>query len=278
MLEKELRICNKPIFQHLEANRIELKELLILEHRYKFLLAVLQETSLESAMIKLQKAIPCILHMENRISDTMITHLLRHGIKLREEDRRVMEELMYAVELIFKEQLFGLPGAASNWKFPLNSDGTMGEVKLSNWRARRVVDKIEALVDCCLPNQEKNIWNKVFNVNREVVKAMQQKQDFSDDDINEFQSKVDNFFRKWVNLVGYDGITNYVHMLGAGHVRYFLKKWRNLNRFSNQGWEAYNQMVASFWHHRTTKGGSKTNCSKIEPIARWLCCQHSAVW
>jgi hypothetical protein len=59
-------------------------------------------------------------------------------------------------------------------------------------------------------------------------------------------------------------------MIGAGHIRYYLKKWRNLNRFSNQGWEAYNQMVASFWHHRTTKGGSKVDRSKIKPIARWL--------
>jgi hypothetical protein len=184
-----------------------------LEHRYKFLLEVLQETSLESAMIKLQKANPCLLHMENKISDTMITHLLRRGIKLCEENRMGTEELMHAVELIFNEQLFGLPGAASNWKFPLISDGTMGEVKLSNWRATRVVDKIEALVDCCLPDREKNIWNEVFNVHQEVVKAVQQNQDFSDDDITEFQSKADNFFRKWVNLVRYDGITNYVHML-----------------------------------------------------------------
>lgn len=99
---------------------------------------------------------------------------------------------------------------------------------------------------------------------------MQQKHDFSDADITAFQILADNFFREWLQLVGYDGATNYVHMLGAGHLRYYLKKWRNLNRFSNQGWEAYNQMVASFWHHRTTKGGSKVDRSKIRPIARWL--------
>jgi hypothetical protein len=71
-------------------------------------------------------------------------------------------------------------------------------------------------------------------------------------------------------MVGYDGVTNYVHMVGAGHITYFLKKWRNLNRFQNQGWESYNQQVAAFWHHRTTKGGGKHCRSKIKPIARWL--------
>jgi hypothetical protein len=59
----------------------------------------------------------------------------------------------------------------------------------------------------------------------------------------------DDFFKQWTDLVGYDGITNYVHMLGAGHIWYYLMKWRNQNRFQNQGWESYNQNVAAFWNH-----------------------------
>ena len=76
---------------------------------------------------------------------------------------------------------------------------------------------------------------------------------------------------KWINLIGYDGITNYIHLLGAGHIRYFLKKWRNLHRFSNQGWEAYNALVANYWHHRTQKGGGRgVEKSKILAIAQCL--------
>lgn len=62
-------------------------------------------------------------------------------------------------------------------------------------------------------------------------------------------------------------------MLGAGHIRYYLQKWRNLSRFQNQGWEAYNAMITSFWHHRTKRGGGGKNevdRSKIKPIARWI--------
>ncbi len=113
------------------------------------------------------------------------------------------------------------------------------------------------MIDRCIPDAEKAKWREVFTAYRAVIKVLQQKEDFTDADINDFQIKSDTFFRKWLCLAGYDGITNYVHMLGAGHIRYYLKKWRNLNRFFNQGWEAYNQMVAAFWHHRTTKGGSK---------------------
>jgi hypothetical protein len=86
----------------------------------------------------------------------------------------------------------------------------------------------------------------------------------------------DDYFRKWPAIAGYDGITNYIHMLGAGHIRYYLRKWRNLNRFSNQGWENYNKLVAQFWHQRTTKGGGKFNKSKTLPLARWL--QRLMLW
>jgi hypothetical protein len=61
-------------------------------------------------------------------------------------------------------------------------------------------------------------------------------------------------------------------MLGAGHIRYYLHKWKNLNRFLNQEWESYNAMLESFWHHRTRKGGGKNDKrqSKIKPIDHWI--------
>lgn len=88
--------------------------------------------------------------------------------------------------------------------------------------------------------------------------------------IDAFQCIADDFFSKWIDLIGYNGMTNYIHMLGAGHIRYYLQKWGNLNRFQNQGWEAYNAMITAFWHHRTRKGGGKVNRSKIVPIAQWI--------
>jgi hypothetical protein len=103
-----------------------------------------------------------------------------------------------------------------------------------------------------------------------LFKALSQRSDFSDSQIDAFQILADDFFSAWLNLIGYDGVTNYIHMLGAGHIRYFLQKWRNLHRFSNQGWEAYNALVANYWHHRTQKGGGRGEKSKIKAIAMWL--------
>jgi hypothetical protein len=90
--------------------------------------------------------------------------------------------------------------------------------------------------------------------------------------VDDFQSLANEFFSNWLDLTGYDGITNYMHMIGAGHLCYYLNKWKNLSRFSNQGWESYNAKLAAFWHHQTRKNGGKnaTQQSKIKPIANWI--------
>jgi hypothetical protein len=53
--------------------------------------------------------------------------------------------------------------------------------------------------------------------------------EFTDADIDNFQGIADRFFGSWLDLVGYEGISNYIHMVGAGHIRYYLVKWRNLH-------------------------------------------------
>ena len=48
-------------------------------------------------------------------------------------------------------------------------------------------------------------------------------------------------------LVGVELITNYMHLLGAGHVEYFLTKYRNLCRYNQQGWESLNNKITTIF-------------------------------
>ena len=53
-------------------------------------------------------------------------------------------------------------------------------------------------------------------------------------------------------------------------------KWKNLYRFSQQGWEACNALVKSVWHRRTQRGGGKSHRSVLKPLGRWL--QRRMLW
>ncbi len=89
-----------------------------------------------------------------------------------EENAVAIAELMSSIELVFNERLFGAPGCASNWKFPVNDDGTMAAIKLSNWHARRVVQNIKPLVETCLPDpSDRDKWNSVFSLFTSVIEV-----------------------------------------------------------------------------------------------------------
>jgi hypothetical protein len=66
-----------------------------------------------------------------------------------------------------------------------------------------------------------------------------------------------------------------MHLLGAGHVYYYLKKWGSLYRYQQQGREMKNGIIASFVHQRTRRGGAGGNygpahTSRIAPIMQWF--------
>ena len=59
----------------------------------------------------------------------------------------------------------------------------------------------------------------------------------------------------WVDLTGTSGINNYLHMIGAGHICEYLYMYRNLYKFSQQGWEHMNKRANGAYHRHSQKGG-----------------------
>ena len=57
------------------------------------------------------------------------------------------------------------------------------------------------------------------------------------------------------------GITNYLHLIGTGHLIYYLSLYRNLYRLSQQGWEALNKLIKSQYHCKSNHGGCLGNKS-----------------
>lgn len=74
-------------------------------------------------MIKLEKAILCLLHFDNHGSKAFIMHLFLRALHLVEGDKEAATE----------QRLFGKPGCPSSWKFPLDSDGTLADATFANW-------------------------------------------------------------------------------------------------------------------------------------------------
>jgi len=62
----------------------------------------------------------------------------------------------------------------------------------------------------------------------------------------------------WIDLFAEEGITNYIHLLAAGHIRYFLNKYHCLYIYSQQGWESMNSVCTGYILQNSARGGYGT--------------------
>ena len=79
--------------------------------------------------------------------------------------------------------------------------------------------------------------------------------DFTDAEIDAFHKLSSTFIARYIDLFKGKEITNYIHMFGSGHVTYYLKRYRNLYCYSQQGWEMLNKKLKHYYFHNTNHGG-----------------------
>ena len=156
------------------------------------------------------------------------------------------------------------------------------DASMSNNTTRCFIDSLDEIVHIILDKPEESNrveqWLDVLSSYRELMELARKREDYSDEDIEAFQKLCDAFFSKWIDLHGTSGMTNYLHMLSAGHVTYYLHRYRNLYRYSNQGWESFNQKVKHLFFFHTQRGGyvkvsagvDKRQRNYIKPIARFF--------
>ena len=64
-----------------------------------------------------------------------------------------------------------------------------------------------------------------------------------------------------------------MHIFSSGHISKLLYHWKNLYKYSQQGWEHMNTAVKTFFFKRTNHGGFSgygNTKSKLKAITRWL--------
>ena len=282
MVNNELIMRGMDISLPLTVRLDNLKQYLIMENEIEKMKAVLENRNRlqiqRTPYISLEQAIICILHLENRVGETLLKFFLTNSLEAITNDTHMTEE---EVRQLFQEkmnrEIFGNENKPSQWEIPIDPSQKVlvSAIMFDNRMARIVVEKMESLVNISGMNNEQIIkWKKCLAYYKEMIKMLRQKEDFLDEQIEEFQVLADNFFSIWVNLHGSEGVTNYIHMIGSGHISYYLFQWRNLYRYSQQGWESLNHYIKTVYHQRTQKGGSQGTTggpsSKVKGIGVWM--------
>jgi len=117
---------------------------------------------------------------------------------------------------------------------------------------------------------------------RMAMQILRKRSDFTDQDIKSFKDLIDSFFQKYLKETGVEGITNYIHMLASGHIKYYMELHRNLYKYSQQGWESLNSKFKQVYFRHTQRGGNY-GCNTEENERAHLCSimkafQHEVLW
>jgi hypothetical protein len=90
------------------------------------------------------------------------------------------------------------------------------------------------------------------------MRILRKRSKYTEEDINEFQLKRNDFFIAFVEESGAakEGVTNNIHMLGSGHIAYYMRAHRNLYKFYQEGWESLNEKVKLSFINHTQRGGN----------------------
>lgn len=245
------------------------------------------------ALVKLHETVPCILHMENRSGLKILTMLLTEGLhnalkgrtysNVAAEGNR-MRQFFVDIERACNKQVWGNDNNPTQWVCPRDENKKeIGTICLDNNKTRKVIDNIELLLPYCVqdPMDDEQsgrmaVWKRCVPHYRDAILTVRSRVDLSPESVFSFQNSADLFFQDWVALHGREGVTNYIHMIGSGHICEYLIYWGNLYSHSQQGWEAFNSLLKTYYFRRTLRGGSgggkhnQGKKSRIVPIARWL--------
>jgi hypothetical protein len=141
-------------------------------------------------------------------------------------------------------------------------------------------------------NKQKMIqWTSMRGNIRSLWKLIEKRTDYTPEELDKLHIMCNKFMQQWLTLFGPKHMTNYIHVIGAGHLTFFAAKYKNLYRFSQQGWESLNQLLKHFYFNNTNHGGAAGNGGKSidgeytnEIISKDHCrpllqlCQRSIMW
>jgi len=240
LLNTELQYRNMPLQGTLSEKRVRLKEALEAEMEYDLMTKLVKAHDLDSAFCAVEDAIPCILHAGNRMGEKIFMMLLLEA--WNECNSNADRELLIStVENYVNTGVFGTEESQGQWKIPVTAVKEIDAITFTAWRVRKILDKLSDLVpQLGLEGSRLADWQQMLSKYLLVIKLAFQHEEFGDEEIEAFQDLVDEWFYLYVELVGLQGVTNYIHLLGAGHLYFYLKVWGSLYRYQQQGWEMKN--------------------------------------
>jgi hypothetical protein len=253
-----------------EEKRMELYTTVLFYERLQALLRHRGTDKKQQQIIWLvELMLPCTLHMENRTLEKLLKLLIQKnmfnaGNGLTNKQAAVVLNQIHDLintEIFTKgPDLRGDKQKETNFKITVENNKVQS-IAMNCDKLRSIFAHSDRLLELIFENERLNgvahlKWKRLIDLYKSIMNTLRKLTDFTDDEIDTLQDTIDDFIDLLVepDMGGKDS-TNYFHLLGSGHITYFLYKHRNLARHANIGWESKNGDLRNYIYRRTQKGG-----------------------
>ena len=148
---------------------------------------------------------------------------------------------------------------------------------MENSKVRKIIENLHDIIDSSYVDECKKEDLKeaidCYNIAFTIVRKNDE--DYTAEELLSYKMNMNKFCSTMVQEYGRKIFTNYFHYVITNHLYDYMLEWKNLSRYSQQGWESLNALLKSFFFQRTSKGGGKTK-SKIYPMAKLI--QRRVMW
>jgi hypothetical protein len=233
---------------------------------------------------ELHKTIIDMLHCPMRTNEKVLNLLyaeITEGAH-KAETKESLESLTVALR-----RVGDLPPSFGH-KFEKKNTKVLQKIKLPYDQSRKIfgvhqLHNLRELVHIAVPDSQKQRreeWMTFLYHYVQVNERLHSTLEYTDDDISELEKNIDIMYTYLVTSIGgaENGVTNYFHYLGAGHVVWMIKRYGNLWRFCNEGLESLNSLASKRYNGFNNKGGHKSACKDeskkkvlpFEVLGHWL--------
>jgi hypothetical protein len=221
-----------------------------------------------ATLLAAEQLIPCILHMEMRIIEKVFHSLVDTALEKYGEsqlDRSKRSLLATQIKLCMKCEVIGnlSKGIQSQWKFCWTKEHFMDNPSLTGSTSHKILFNMRSLINVAFTEEmdEDSLnqgytrtlnfarlekWSTMCSGILRLFQLTEQRHDFTDDDIDKLHIMCNKVMCQWMDLLGAAHMTNYLHIIGSGHITFFASKYRNLYRYSQQGWEFLNLLLKHY--------------------------------
>jgi len=172
--------------------------------------------------------IPCILHLESRVAKKVLNILFRQKLN---EFHRPKIKFLKSLETVLQTAVSGTIPSPSHWRLKHSKDANgqiiLDPIQVRNLIGLKMMKKVYIIVEVATADGDDYFRLKFLvavQAYKEGISLLTMHRDLNAEEQELFQDQIDVFYENWIELFGEEGITNYIHILGSGHMLYFLQK------------------------------------------------------